>query len=85
YRAAMISNAHLPPLEGLVAAVHSPRAGERLAELAPVRGATAVAAISSAAADACGSGWECVAVAEQPNDNSLLALAARLCHRSSPQ
>ncbi|MDP9423092.1 MAG: uroporphyrinogen-III synthase [Pseudomonadota bacterium] len=85
YRSAMISDAHLPPLQGLVAAVHSPRAGERLAELAAIRGATAVAAISSAAADACGSGWECVAVAEQPKDESLLALAARLCHTSSPQ
>lgn len=85
YRAAAIAQPQLPPLEGLVVAVHSPRAGRRLAELADTRGATRIAAISAAAADACGGEWEQVEVAEQPNDNSLLALAARLCHTSSPQ
>ena len=85
YRAAAIENPRLPPLEGLVAAVHSPRAGNRLSELAEVRRATAIAAISAAAADACGGGWERIEVADQPNDNRLLALAARLCHTSSPE
>ena len=85
YRSAAIAQPQLPSLEGLVVAVHSPRAGMRLAELAEIRGATGIAAISNAAADACGGGWEQVEVADRPNDNSLLALAARLCHTSSPQ
>ena len=40
---------------------------------------------AKAAAEACGGGWERLDVAEQPNDKSLLALAARLCHTSYPQ
>ena len=39
-------------------------------------------AISDAAATACGDGWAGKLVAEEPGDNSLLALAARLCHKS---
>ena len=85
YRSKAIADPGLPPLQGLVAAVHSPRAGKRMAELAESRSATAIAAMSRAAADACGSGWERVEAAERPNDNSLLALAASLCHTSSPQ
>jgi uroporphyrinogen-III synthase len=72
----------LGALSGAVALVHSPRAGERLAELAGDRGATAIAAISDAAALACGTGWASVAVAETPTDAALLALAARLCQDS---
>ena len=85
YRSALIAEPRLPALRGLVAAVHSPRAGERLAELAPVREATAIAAISPAAADACGSGWQKLGVAAEPTENSLLALAASLCHTLSPE
>ena len=85
YRSSPIADPLLPEVAGLVAAVHSPRAGERLAELVGERRATAIAAISPAAADACGSGWEYVAVADQPNDKCLLALAAELCHTPSPQ
>ncbi len=84
YRSAAIANPGLPPLAGLVVAVHSPRAGKRLAELASRRAQAASAAISEAAAAACGSGWERVEAAVEPDDNSLLALAARLCH-TSPQ
>lgn len=80
YRAAEVADPSLPPLEGLVVAVHSPRAGRRLAELTSDRSATAIAAISQAAADACGTGWERIEAAMESNDNSLLALAARLCH-----
>lgn len=65
---------------GCVAAVHSPRAGQRLAELVAERATIAVAAISPAAADAAGSGWERVDAAEASNDTALLALAARLCN-----
>ena len=82
YRSALIEDPVLPPLEGLVAAVHSPRAAARLAELAPTRDRTAIAAISGAAAEACGPGWERVEVPARPDDISLLAVAAMLCHTS---
>jgi hypothetical protein len=32
---------------------------------------------------ACGQGWAEIAVAEEPNDKSLLVLAAGLCHKSA--
>jgi uroporphyrinogen-III synthase len=76
---------HLPPLDSLVVAVHSPRAGARIAELAGSRGDTAIVAISRPAAEACGRGWERIDVAERPDDPSLLALAAMLCHTSPPK
>jgi len=82
YRSATIEVPDLPPLEGLVVAIHSPRAGARLAELVPGRSQTIAAAISEAAATAVGEGWLHVEVAEQPSDSSLLALAAMLCHTS---
>lgn len=85
YRSAIIENPALPPLQGLVAAVHSPRAGARLAELSGRRSETIIAAISEAAAAACGEGWEQVEAADEPTDSSLLALAARLCHTSRPR
>jgi len=82
YRSATVEEPGLPPLEGLVAAVHSPRAGARLAELADGKGGAAVAAISPAAAAACRDGWERVESAVRPDDESLLAVAAMLCHTS---
>ena len=85
YRSAAIAEPDLPALDGLVVAVHSPRAGRRLADLTNGRATTVIAAISRAAAEACGAGWERVESAEKPNDESLLALAARLCHTSSLQ
>lgn len=80
YRARAVDKPGLPPLIGMVIAVHSPRAGRRLAELASGEGAM-VAAISAAAADAVGGGWE-VVVAASPDDAALLALAARLCQKA---
>jgi uroporphyrinogen-III synthase len=80
YRAAAIEAPALPNLGGLVVAVHSPRAGSRLAELAADREGAAIAAISAVAAVACGSGWQRVEIAANPDDDSLLALASRLCH-----
>ena len=70
-----------PPIDAsnAVVVVHSPRAGRRLAELVKERGATAIAAISEQAAKACGEGWAEIAVASQPRDPPLLALAAKLC------
>ena len=85
YRSVAIADAALPPLDGLVIAVHSPRAGARLAEIAGPRSTAVIAAISTAAAAACGPGWGSVDVAAAPDDASLLALAARLCQISSPQ
>ena len=67
-----------------VIAVHSARAGRRLAELIDGRRQLRIAAISRAAADACGTGWKQVEAAYQPNDAALLALAARLCESPGP-
>lgn len=73
--------AELTDLPGNVAAVHSPRAARRLAELVdPKTQATVcLAAISDAAANAAGSGWQRVETASEPSDSALLALCARLC------
>jgi uroporphyrinogen-III synthase len=85
---AVYESVELPAPEGIsgfakaVVAVHSPRAGRRLAELADERSQTSIAAISEAAAEACGAGWERVEVADSPRDSALLALAARLCKNS---
>ena len=84
YRSVAIEAPELPSLEGLVIAVHSPRAGTRLAELADRRSNTAIAAISAATAAACRSGWERIEVADRPDEPSVLALAAMLCHTSPP-
>ena len=78
YRSVALPDPLLPP-GPLVALVHSPRAGARLAALQPDRSPIAIAAISPAAAAACGDGWADLAVADQPSDPALLALAARLC------
>lgn len=66
---------------GGVALVHSPRAGRRFAELVGgERAAIAIAAISSDAADAVGTGWAAVEAADAPTDEALLALTERLCN-----
>ena len=82
YRAVQLDSPDLHALAGSVALIHSPRAGRRLAELAMDRGTTAIVAISEAAAVAAGAGWDRVAVADQPTDQALLALAARLCNNT---
>ena len=84
-------SAELPPpgrlkaLDGQTAAVHSARAGARLAELADQlaldRSAIRLACISADSAEAAGDGWERKEAAEQPSDEALLALAARLCDK----
>lgn len=83
YRSIEIADPGLPSLAGLVVAVHSARAGERLADRAQSRDLAAIAAISAEAARACGDGWGSIEVARKPDDASLLALAARLCQISS--
>jgi len=85
YRAKAIEHPDLADAEGAVALVHSPRAARRLAELVTDRGSIAIAAISAAAAEAAGTGWRHVESAGAPNDEALLALAARLCNKPPPQ
>ena len=82
YRARPLEQpAGLDELAGQVAAVHSPRAARRLAELVgdTERSSVCIAAISEAAVEAAGSGWRRVEAARTPTDAALLALAARLC------
>jgi uroporphyrinogen-III synthase len=85
YLSREVISADLPDIEGSVALIHSPRASRRLADLVEQRGSIRIAAISWSAADAAGKGWMSIDVAEQPNDDALLALAARLCNNSQPK
>ena len=75
----------LRKLAGQTVAVHSPRAGRRLAELVDQAGidraTIRIAAISEAAAAAAGDGWAIREAAETPDEAALLALAARLCDK----
>jgi len=80
YRAREVPNPALQSVQGSVALIHSPRAGRRFAELVQDRGSVIIAAISRAAAEAVGAGWASVEATESPNDDALLALAARLCN-----
>ena len=66
-------------VQGGVIAVHSRRAGERLADLVSERASIALVAISDDAAAGAGASWERVAIAGHPSDAALLALAAELC------
>ena len=80
-----IADPGLPPLDGLVVAVHSPRAGTRLAELAGERARTAIAAISDAAAEACGDGWERDrSCRPSPTTRACWPSPPALCHTSPP-
>jgi uroporphyrinogen-III synthase len=85
YRARAVAAPNLDCAPGSVALIHSPRAGRRFAQLIANRSSILVAAISAAAAQGVGGGWAAVETAAQPNDEALLALAARLCDKSSPQ
>ena len=76
-----IENPDLSGATDVVAIIHSPRAGERFAELVSDRGSILIAAISEAAANAVGTGWADVQVTKYLNDWGLLALAARLCDK----
>ena len=81
--------ADLLPAAGTVALIHSPRAGARFATLIDEAGINrktiAIAAISKAAADAAGDGWNAVEFVENPGEDALLALAARLCNKPDGQ
>ena len=69
-----------------VGAVHSAEAAKRLAELIlPVeRKRIRLVAISQQAAVAAGLGWQAIGIAEEADDDALLALAARLCEKPVP-
>jgi uroporphyrinogen-III synthase len=85
YCARAIGAPDLSAARGSVVMIHSPRAGRRLAELVETRGSISIAAISPAAAGAVGSGWKSVETADQPSDEALLALTARLCNKPDPE
>lgn len=65
--------------EGAVALLHSARAARQFAEIVPDRTAFAVAAISPAVLEAAGPGWRTGIAGATPDDDALLAAAARLC------
>ena len=85
YRSRPIDPPNLSAVENSIALIHSPRAGCRFSDLVEDRAFISIAAISKAAADAAGEGWMSIHVAEQPNDEALLALAACLCNKSQPK
>ena len=85
YRARAIDAPVLPDLKDDIALIHSPRAGQRFADLVEDRSSIRIAAISEVAADVVGRDWKSVDVAQQPNDEALLALAACLCNNSQPK
>lgn len=76
--------ANIRQIEGAVVALHSPRAASAVArhcaDVGVDRSGIAIAAISGAAAEASGGGWETVESASVPTDSALLAIAARLCN-----
>jgi uroporphyrinogen-III synthase len=85
YRSRARDGVDMKEAAGAVALVHSPRVGRRLCELITDKSSLVIAAISAAAAEAAGCGWRRVEHADAPNDEALLALAARLCKTSAPQ
>jgi uroporphyrinogen-III synthase len=85
YRSEAVDTPDLPDVQGAVAMIHSPRAARRFAGLVDDRSSISIAAISDVAAMAAGDGWKHVAVADQPSDEALLALAARLCNKPDPE
>lgn len=62
-----------------VALLHSARAAQLFGALVDDRSRIIVAAISPRTARAAGGGWRRLAVAAEPRDHALLALAAKLC------
>lgn len=88
YRAKEIA-ADLGDASGGVALIHSPRAGKRFAalidEAGVARPSVAIAAISRAAAEAAGEGWDAIEIAATCDEDALLALAERLCNKPDRQ
>jgi uroporphyrinogen-III synthase len=84
YRAAPLAldPAVLASLPGSVIAIHSRRAGQRLAALVADRSTISLVALSLDAAADAGPAWHHLAIAARPTDTALLALAAELCLES---
>ncbi|WP_294320985.1 uroporphyrinogen-III synthase [uncultured Sphingomonas sp.] len=78
YASEVIEGVDTALLDGSVALVHSRRAARRLAMLVADPATIAVAAIAPAVADALGSGWRAVAVADRPDDTATIAAAVVL-------
>ena len=80
---------HLPPAaveaisRGAVVLLHSPRSAALFSGLADAAGLARdrilLAAISANAAASAGAGWNTIAIADQPNDDALLAAALAMC------
>ena len=85
YRSKEVAAPDLSAAPGAVVLIHSPRAGQRFAQLIKDRATISIAAISEIAATAAGVGWRTVETAEWPTDEGLLALAARLCNKPHSQ
>ena len=85
YQSKAVAAPDVSAAQGGLALIHSPRASRRFAELVSDRPSTVIAAISNATAKAAGDGWKQVAVADQPSDEALLALALRLCNKPDPE
>ena len=85
YRSKAIDSPDLSHAQGSVGLIHSPRAARRFSELINDRSSISIVAISEAAARAAGDGWKRVVIADQPSDEALLALAARLCNKPDPE
>ncbi|WP_066726775.1 uroporphyrinogen-III synthase [Sphingomonas pituitosa] len=73
-----IAPADVAALDGAVALIQSARAGSRLAEIVPDRGALLLAALSEAAAAGAGTGWRAVAIAAYPETEALIDTAIAL-------
>lgn len=84
YESAVLSDPRLGSLRGWIVAVHSVRAARRLSELVRDRERTDIVALSAAVSEAVGPGWNRVEIAEEPTDESLLALAKKLCQTDAP-
>jgi uroporphyrinogen-III synthase len=80
YRSRAVEYRDLSLAAGSIALVHSPGAGRHFAQLVRDREFISVIAISPAAVEAVGDGWKSVEAADQPTDEALLVLAARLCN-----
>ncbi|WP_300973237.1 uroporphyrinogen-III synthase [Sphingomonas sp. LHG3406-1] len=83
YRAEPLPLPSPEALAGSVILVHSPAAGRRIASLDDGKDRILIAAISPAAASACGDGWAVCEAAASPSDPALLSLAAKLCEEGN--
>ena len=85
YRSRERPSPDLSQAEGAIVLVHSPSAAAVFRKKFDAASfdctSVAIAAISAAAAEAAGGGWESVDVVERPSDDALLALAERLCNK----